>query len=77
MGESKLDAVVQFRATSEEARAMDAAAERAGLTRSAWLRLVALAGCGEDELLGALERARRQGALEAGRSSRKKVSGGP
>lgn len=56
------DAMVNFRATETERAALHAAAERCGMSLTAWLREVALAAAGESDLLRDLDRARRHAA---------------
>lgn len=56
------DVLVNFKATLEQREAFASAAERCGLTLSAWLREVALAAAGESDLLRDLDRARKRAA---------------
>jgi uncharacterized protein (DUF1778 family) len=56
------DVLVNFKATTEQREAFAAAAERCGLTLSAWLREVALAAAGESDLLRDLDKARKRAA---------------
>jgi uncharacterized protein (DUF1778 family) len=53
------DVLINFKATPEQRDAAHAAAERCGMTLSAWLREVMLAASGESDLLRDLERARK------------------
>jgi uncharacterized protein (DUF1778 family) len=53
------DVMVNFKATEPERDAFKAAADRCGMSLSAWLREVALAAAGESDLLRELESARR------------------
>lgn len=52
------ETIVNFKAREDEREALRAAAERCGLTLSAWLREVALAAAGRSDLLRDLSRAR-------------------
>jgi antitoxin component of RelBE/YafQ-DinJ toxin-antitoxin module len=52
--------LVNFRVEPDERAAFAAAADRCGLTLSAWLREVALAAAGESDLLRDLVRARKR-----------------
>lgn len=54
------DVLINFKASEPERAAFHAAAERCGLTLSAWLREVALAAAGESDLLRDLSRARKR-----------------
>jgi uncharacterized protein (DUF1778 family) len=54
------DVMINFRATESERKALHAAAERCGMTLTAWLREVALAAAGESDLLRDLSRARKR-----------------
>lgn len=54
------DVLINFKASEVERDAFHAAAERCGLSLSAWLREVALAAAGESDLLRDLERARKR-----------------
>lgn len=56
------DVMVNFRATEAEREALDRAAARCGMTRTDWLREVALAAAGESALVRDLERARKRAA---------------
>lgn len=55
------DVLINFKVSDEERDAFKAAAERCGLSLSAWLREVGLAAAGESELLRSLKRAERAG----------------
>lgn len=54
------DVLLNFKCTEAERDAFKAAAERCGMSLSAWLREIALAGAGESDLLRDLDRARRR-----------------
>lgn len=52
----KYDAVIAVRCSQEQRRQLEAAAQRAGLELSSWLRVVTLRAAGETELLQQLTR---------------------
>lgn len=60
------DVLVNFKVSESERAAFHAAAERCGVSLSAWLREVALAAAGESRLLRDLRRAERAGRAQEG-----------